>query len=105
MKKVLLIILYFLPLVLFGQQSKTSSPQRPKLVVGMVVDQMRWDFLYRYYDRYGTGGFRRILNDGFSCENAMINHIPSFTAVGHATIFTGSVPPLMVLRAMIGRIN
>lgn len=94
MKKVLLIILYFLPLVLFGQQSKTSSPQRPKLVVGMVVDQMRWDFLYRYYDRYGTGGFRRILNDGFSCENAMINHIPSFTAVGHATIFTGSVPAI-----------
>jgi predicted AlkP superfamily pyrophosphatase or phosphodiesterase len=74
--------------------AKTTSVQRPKLVVGIVVDQMRWDFLYRYYDRYGSGGFKRLLNDGFSCENAMLNHIPSFTAVGHATIFTGSVPAI-----------
>jgi predicted AlkP superfamily pyrophosphatase or phosphodiesterase len=74
--------------------SKTTPVQRPKLVVGIVVDQMRWDFLYRYYERYGTGGFKRLLSDGFSCENAMINYIPSFTAVGHSTIFTGSVPAI-----------
>jgi len=74
------------------QTSKTSSLQRPKLVVGIVVDQMRWDYLYRYYNRYGEGGFKRLINDGFSCENTMISHIPSFTGVGHATIFTGSVP-------------
>jgi predicted AlkP superfamily pyrophosphatase or phosphodiesterase len=67
--------------------AKTTPIQRPKLVIGIVVDQMRWDFLYRYYDRYGSGGFKRLLNDGFSCENAMINYIPSVTAVGHATIF------------------
>jgi len=74
--------------------AKPSTVQRPRLVVGIVVDQMRWDFLYRYYDRYGSGGFRRLLSDGFSCENAMINYIPSFTAVGHSTIFTGSVPAI-----------
>jgi hypothetical protein len=73
---------------------KITSIQRPKLVVGIVVDQMRWDFLYRYYDRYGSGGFKRLINDGFSCENAMINYIPSFTAVGHSTIFTGSIPAI-----------
>ena len=39
---------------------------RPKLVVGIVVDQMRWDYLYRYYDKYETGGFKRLLNEGFS---------------------------------------
>jgi predicted AlkP superfamily pyrophosphatase or phosphodiesterase len=74
--------------------TKSTTIQRPKLVIGIVVDQMRWDFLYRYYDRYGSGGFKRLLNDGFSCENAMINYIPSFTAVGHSTIFTGSVPAI-----------
>ena len=44
--------------------------QRPKLVVGITIDQMRWDYLYRYYDRYAAnGGFKRMLNQGFSCEN------------------------------------
>lgn len=67
---------------------------RPKLVVGIVVDQMRWDYLYRYYDRYEAGGFKRMLGEGFSCENAFITHLPSFTAVGHSTIYTGSVPAI-----------
>jgi predicted AlkP superfamily pyrophosphatase or phosphodiesterase len=65
---------------------------RPKLVVGLVVDQMRWDYLYRYYSRYGEGGFKRLIDQGFSCDNTMISHLPSYTAVGHTTIFTGSVP-------------
>jgi predicted AlkP superfamily pyrophosphatase or phosphodiesterase len=72
-------------------QNANSVP-RPKLVVGIVVDQMRWDYLYRYYDRYEAGGFKRLLNDGFSCENTFINYLPSYTAVGHTTIFTGAVP-------------
>jgi predicted AlkP superfamily pyrophosphatase or phosphodiesterase len=63
-------------------------------VVGIVIDQMRWDYLYRYYNRYGNGGFKRMLNEGFSCENTMINYLPSFTAVGHSTVFTGSIPAL-----------
>lgn len=67
---------------------------RPKLVIGIVVDQMRWDYLYRYYDRYGAGGFKRLLNEGFSCEDTYISHLPSYTAVGHSTIFTGSVPSI-----------
>ena len=70
----------------------TKQQPRPKLVVGVVVDQMRWDYLYRYYNRYGTGGFKRLINQGFSCENTFINYLPSYTAVGHTTIFTGSVP-------------
>jgi predicted AlkP superfamily pyrophosphatase or phosphodiesterase len=75
-------------------QAPTPSLARPKLVVGIVVDQMRWDYLYRYYARYGAGGFRRLLNEGFSCENTFINHLPAFTAVGHTTIFSGSVPAI-----------
>jgi predicted AlkP superfamily pyrophosphatase or phosphodiesterase len=67
---------------------------RPKLIVGIVVDQMRWDYLYRYYPLYGDGGFKRLLHEGFSCENTFINYLPSYTAVGHTTIFTGSVPAI-----------
>ena len=73
--------------------ASTTLP-RPKLVVGIVVDQMRWDYLYRFYDRYSNGGFKRMLNKGFSCENANINYLPSYTAVGHSTIYSGSVPAL-----------
>lgn len=68
--------------------------ERPKLVVGIAVDQMRWDFLYKFQHRFGEGGFRRLLGEGFTCENAMIAHLPSYTGVGHATAFTGSVPAI-----------
>jgi len=73
--------------------ASTDLP-RPKLVVGIVVDQMRWDYLYRYYSRYGNGGFKRLLNEGFSCENTNIDYIPTVTAAGHTAIYTGSVPAL-----------
>src|SRR4030095_15279328 len=94
MKETGLFILLCLSIFITYSQpvAKTNTLQRPKLVVGIVVDQMRWDYLYRYYNRYGNGGFKRLINDGFSCENTMISHLPSFTAVGHATIYTGSVP-------------
>jgi len=86
------LVLYFFLLVSFSV--KAQNLQRPKLVVGIVVDQMRWDYLYRYYDRYSNDGFRRLLNGGYSCENTFINHLPSVTGVGHATIYTGSVPSI-----------
>lgn len=71
-----------------------EQPSKPKLVVGIVVDQMRWDYLYRYQDRYSENGFKRLLRDGFSCENTYINYIPSYTAIGHSSIYTGSVPAI-----------
>lgn len=68
---------------------------RPKLIVGIVVDQMRWDYLYRYYDRYeANGGFKRMLNQGYTCENTMIPYTPTVTACGHSTIYTGAVPAI-----------
>jgi len=85
-------VFYLCLLICFSANAQNLS--RPKLVVGIVVDQMRWDYLYRYYDRYSNDGFKRLLNGGFSCENTFINHLPSVTGVGHATIYTGSVPSL-----------
>lgn len=72
-----------------------SRVERPKLVVGIMVDQMRWDFLYRYYDRYSAaGGFKRMLNKGFSCDNTLIPYVPTITCVGHSCVYTGSVPAI-----------
>ncbi|NGM65683.1 alkaline phosphatase PafA [Sphingobacterium sp. SGR-19] len=71
-----------------------AQPARPKLVVGLMVDQMRWDYLYRFADRYGDNGFKRMLNEGFSCENTLLNYIPTFTAIGHSSVYTGSVPSI-----------
>lgn len=89
-----LILLSSLFLCLSSGFAQNNKLDRPKLVVGIVIDQMRWDYLYRYYDRYSDKGFRRLLNEGFSFENCMVNYIPSYTAIGHSTIYTGSVPTL-----------
>ena len=74
--------------------SQLNSVSRPKIIVGIVVDQMRWDYLYRYFDRYTPDGFKRMLREGFSCENTMIPYTPTYTAPGHACIYTGSVPAI-----------
>ncbi|GGG26109.1 alkaline phosphatase PafA [Pontibacter amylolyticus] len=76
------------------QPEPVSTLPRPKLVVGIVVDQMRYDYLYRYYDRYQDKGFKRLLNEGFSCENTIIDYVPTMTGVGHSTLYTGSVPAI-----------
>lgn len=92
-----LLLLLFVPGSLFSQvgtPGKTSI-KRPKLIVGIVVDQMRWDYLYRYYDRYAPdGGIKTMLNQGFSCENTFINYVPTVTACGHTCLYTGSVPAI-----------
>jgi predicted AlkP superfamily pyrophosphatase or phosphodiesterase len=71
-----------------------STLARPKLVVGIVVDQMRYDYLYRYYDKYSAGGFRRMLDEGFNCRNNHYNYSLTVTAAGHAAIYTGSIPAI-----------
>ncbi|MFT4153807.1 alkaline phosphatase PafA [Parafilimonas sp.] len=72
-----------------------NKVQRPRLVVGIVVDQMRWDYLYKYYPLYSSnGGFKRLLNKGFSCENTLIPYTPTVTAAGHTCAYTGSVPAI-----------
>ena len=80
------------------QAQTTAQPNtvaRPKLVVGIVIDQMRWDYLYQYYDVFSAnGGFRRLMNYGYSCENTMIPYTPTVTAAGHTCIYTGSVPSI-----------
>lgn len=77
-----------------AQKIKNSRLERPKLVVGLVVDQMRWDYLYRFYNKYGNDGFKRLLNTGYSLNNVHIPYVPTVTALGHTCIYTGSVPAI-----------
>lgn len=72
--------------------SAQEAPAPPRLIIGIVVDQMRYDFLYRYSSKYGPGGFKRLLREGFSCENTHYNFAPTFTGPGHAAIYTGATP-------------
>ncbi len=84
-----------LALFLYFIAGAQVAPARPKLVIGVVVDQMRWDYLYRYYDRLSpNGGFKRMMNQGFNCENTHIPYTPTYTGCGHSSIYTGSVPAL-----------
>jgi predicted AlkP superfamily pyrophosphatase or phosphodiesterase len=69
-----------------------AQNDKPKLVVGIVVDQMRQEYLYRFEHRFGEDGFKKLINDGFMYKNAHFNYIPTKTAPGHATIYTGTTP-------------
>ncbi len=79
---------------LFAALFSFSQTKKPKLIVGLVIDQMRWDYLYRYSDLYSTGGFKRLIKDGFTAENTFIPYVPTYTAPGHTCIYTGSVPAI-----------
>lgn len=96
MKKiVVLAVLLCLSFQLMAQSASCERPQfgeRPKLVVGIVVDQMRWDYLSRYYDKFGGGGFRRLITQGYSFDNCLINYLPTVTAIGHTSVYTGTTP-------------
>lgn len=95
-----LLLMFVLSCIVFSSMAQRrkntlNAPNRPKLVVGIVIDQMRWDYLYRYYDRYAAdGGFKRFLQQGFTCENTLIPYTPTITACGHTCIYTGSVPAI-----------
>jgi predicted AlkP superfamily pyrophosphatase or phosphodiesterase len=71
-----------------------STIERPKLVVGIVVDQMRQEYLYRFYDKFGNGGFKRLMNEGYMLRNAHYNYVPTVTGPGHASVYTGTTPAI-----------
>jgi hypothetical protein len=84
-----------LMLAVFHVSADNNRPQfgeQPKLVVGIVVDQMRWDYLSYYYNRFTREGFRKMIDEGYSYDNCMINYIPTVTAIGHTSVYTGTTP-------------
>ncbi|WP_339923025.1 alkaline phosphatase PafA [uncultured Cyclobacterium sp.] len=76
----------------FAQEYSAREVERPKLVVGIVVDQMRQEYFYRFHDRYVEGGLKRLMHDGFMMQNGHYNYIPTYTGPGHASVYTGTTP-------------
>jgi len=68
------------------------SADKPKLIVGIMVDQMRNDYLFRFEDGYGEGGFKRLMKDGYYCANHHFSYTPTSTGPGHASVYTGTTP-------------
>lgn len=96
MKFLTVLTLSILNLCAVGQnQVKTSNSNKPKLVVGIMVDQMRWDYINKFKANFtSNNGFLRLVNEGATCDYTMIPYVPTVTAVGHASVYTGSVPAL-----------
>ena len=91
MKRICITLVAVLQFVVSYGQSRIP-PQRPKLVVGIVVDQMRIDYLYRYWDKFEDKGFKKLVNEGSFFKNTNLNYQFTQTACGHASIYTGAVP-------------
>jgi predicted AlkP superfamily pyrophosphatase or phosphodiesterase len=72
--------------------SNSQAQQRPKLVVGIVVDQMKMEYLYRFSDDFSSNGFKRLINNGYTFQNMHFNFMPTYTGPGHAAIYTGTTP-------------
>ncbi len=92
MKYFILSLVFLISTTVHGQQKKSTQP--PKLVVGIVVDQMRHEYLFRFQSKFGNGGFKRLMNDGFVVKNGHYNYVPTITGPGHASVYTGSTPAI-----------
>jgi len=85
----------FICLLLIVSVTVAGGPgvaQKPKLIVGIVVDQMRFDYLTRYWDKFGKDGFRKLVTQGATCINTHFDYIPTYTAPGLTSIYTGTTP-------------
>lgn len=82
-------IIFFL---VFVFSASSQAQQRPKLVVGIVVDQMKMEYLYRFSDDFSPNGFRKLMTNGYVYQNMHYNYMPTYTAPGHASIYTGATP-------------
>ena len=82
--------------ITLGLMASTSllaqNSKKPKLIVGIVVDQMRADYLYRFQDNYTNGGFKRLMGEGFNAKNTHYNYVPTYTGPGHASVYSGTTP-------------
>ncbi|WP_448104057.1 alkaline phosphatase family protein [Pedobacter panaciterrae] len=67
---------------------------KPKIVVGIVVEQMKFEYLSRFYGKFGENGFKRLINNGYNCNFTHINSIPTSTSSGYASIYTGATPSI-----------
>lgn len=89
---VILLFTVFSSAVALAQRNLPTQKKHPRLILLIVIDQFRYDYLTRFSNLYGPGGFRRLLRFGASWENANYDYLPTKTAPGHAAISTGAPP-------------
>jgi predicted AlkP superfamily pyrophosphatase or phosphodiesterase len=77
---------------LVAQTNKQIPPEKPRLVIGIVVSQMRYDYLFRYWDKFSDDGFRKLIGQGTFCKNVRYRNLFTLSSSGHATIATGAYP-------------
>jgi predicted AlkP superfamily pyrophosphatase or phosphodiesterase len=77
---------------IFAQSKTQNKNSQPKLIVGIVIDQMRYDYIYRYWDKFSENGFKKLVQQGYFCKNTNFNYVPTYTGPGHASIYTGTTP-------------
>jgi len=87
-----LIILLVVSQSIVAQKRKGIPPETPKLIISIVVEDMRYDYLYRYWDNFEEGGFKKLINEGTLCRNAEYDYLLTQTSPGLATIGTGCEP-------------
>ncbi len=75
-----------------NSQSTDTIYHQPRLVIGIVVDQMRYDYLLRFRKDFSDRGFNKLVQEGHSYTNTHYNYKPTYTGPGHASIFTGTTP-------------
>ncbi len=97
MRFTLLLIVGLIATQTFAQKANPvkATDTKPKLVVGIVVDQMRWDYVNKFKPFFKTqNGFLKMMNQGASCNNNLISYLPTVTACGHTAVYTGSTPAI-----------
>lgn len=93
MRNIIIIIIgIFLSDEVSGQAKNAEQP--PRLFVGIMVDQMRQEYLYRFQSKLGNAGFKRLINEGFMLKNGHYNYAPTVTGPGHASVYTGTTPSI-----------
>lgn len=92
--KNIIIVLFGLLLISCDKGDPKPKMKSPKLVVGIVVDQMRYDYLTRFDSKYGKDGFKRFMKDGFHCDAHHFSYMPTYTGPGHASVFSGTTPKI-----------
>jgi len=85
----IIILLSFFSLKIFSQ---TNFAKKPKIVVQIVVEQMRYDYITRYWNKFGNEGFKKLINEGTVCHNAKYDYLITSSSSGYATIATGTTP-------------
>lgn len=87
-RSIFILSLFILTIGLKGQT------ERPKLVVGIMVDQMKQEYIWRFENHFGEGGFKRLMKDGFAAKNGHYNYSSTSTGPGHASVYTGATPSI-----------